>query len=113
MWVLDLYDSAGAESPYNSLSQGHLGSDSQKTRCRLSKQSPLFAFLQGNQLLNFVRCFWKSQPWGQEQRKHFPSFQSRSDDRTGHKCPAASGLLSRGAPRGVAGHSPAPFMGAP
>lgn len=48
MRVPDLYDSAGAESPWDSLLQGHLGLDSQKTWCRLSKQSSLFAFLQGN-----------------------------------------------------------------
>lgn len=113
MWVLDLYDSAGAESPCDSLSQGHLGLDSQKTRCRLSKQSPLFAFLWGNRLLHFVPRFWKSQPWEEELRKHFPSFQSRDDDRTGHKFLGASGLLRRGAPRGAAGQPPAPFADAP
>lgn len=62
MWVRDLYGSAGAESPCNSLSQGRLGLDSEKTRRRLSKQSPFFAFLQGNWLLNFVPCCWNHAP---------------------------------------------------
>lgn len=71
MWILDLYDSAGAKSPCDSLLQGHLGLDSQKTWCRLSKQSPSFAFLQGNWLLNFVPCFGKPQPWGRGAKETF------------------------------------------
>lgn len=71
MRVLDLYNRNAADSLCNSLLQGHLGLDSQKTWSELSKQSPLFAFLLGILLLSFVLCFWKSQPWREEQRKRF------------------------------------------
>lgn len=112
MWGLDLCDSAGAESPCNSLLQGHLGLDSQKTQRRLGKQSPLFGFLQGNWLLSFVPCFRKSQPWREEQRKASPSFQTCNNDRAVHKRPAASGLPRHSTPQGAPGQPPAPFAGA-
>lgn len=54
--------SAGAQSKHDPLPQGHSGS--QRNQHRLSKQNPLFTFLRGSWLLNFVTRFWKSQQKG-------------------------------------------------